>query len=65
MILTSQQIKDRIVAHDSFWIGTERERNDVLTISRAFGLRYTTRKAVGGGFYAFPVPKIKHQQQRN
>lgn len=55
---TSQQLKERILARESFWVGTESERVNASRIAKTLGIKYTTGSDERGGFYVCHLPKV-------
>lgn len=50
-ILSSSEIKEKILARESFWVATNSERVMAQHIAGNMKLRYTTSQDDRGGFY--------------
>jgi hypothetical protein len=61
MSLSSEAIKKKIQARESFWVGSENERKAAINIAKILGLKYTTGSDDRGGFYVLNVPKLKKE----
>ncbi|MDE2106006.1 MAG: hypothetical protein KGL39_52775 [Patescibacteria group bacterium] len=59
MSLTQDQIKEKILARESFWVGTQSERVTASRIAKILGIKYTTGRNDPTGFYVCHLPKIK------
>ncbi len=57
--LTSSEIKEKILARESFWVATAAERISASNIARIIGIKYTTGSDDRGGFYVCHLPKVK------
>ena len=56
--LTGLQIKEKILARESFWVATPTERMRARTIATTLGIKYITTAAGRSGFYICHIPKI-------
>ena len=59
MSLTSSDIRDKILARQSFWVGTQSERVIASAFAKATGVKYTTGKDDRGGFYITHIRKVR------
>ncbi len=57
--LSSNEIKDKILARESFWVGTESERVNASRIAKTLSIKYTTGSDERGGFYICHLAKVK------
>ena len=56
--LTSAEIKEKIMARESFWVGSVGERVTASRIANILGIKYRTGSDDGGGFYILYIPKL-------
>ena len=56
--LTTSELKMKIIAKESFWVGSDNERKKVLSLASAIGIPYHTSSAGRGGFNAHFLPKL-------
>lgn len=56
---TSDALKKKILAKESFWVATDSERKTASTIAKTLGIKFVTGSDDRGGFYVIPVPKVK------
>ena len=60
---TADQIKSRIAALESFWVGSNAERKVASMTARLLDIPYHTRSDDRGGFYIYYLPVIKKSKK--
>ena len=56
--LTSDQLKEKIMARESFWVQSQGERVTASRIANILGIKYRTGSDDCGGFYVLHIPKL-------
>ena len=64
IMLSSSDIKEKILARESFLVGSENERKVSSMIAKTLGIKYTTRAIDGGdGFNVIHLPKTRRNRK--
>jgi hypothetical protein len=56
---TSSELKEKIMARESFWVASSNERVIASRIASTLGIKYTTGADDRGGFYICKLPTVK------
>ena len=60
--LTGSEIKEKILARESFWVATATERMRAKTMATTLGVKYITTADERGGFYVCHIPKMPRKK---